>query len=217
VNKFQRSSAYIRELLSPGLLIPTVPVEDAAEPSDRELVERARGGEREAFAFLYRRHQANVYRFARAMTGSAGLAEDIVQDVFLTFIRDLDRYDAGRAALRSYLFGMARNLARYRMRSLKRLLSLDHLEEVAGSDDPALALSTNEESRHLRRCLRALPARYREVIILCDLQELDYVETAAVLAVPIGTVRSRLHRARQLLVERLRRRSALRVAKGALV
>jgi len=194
-----------------------VPVEDAPEPSDPELIERARGGEREAFGFLYRRHQAHVYRFARALTGSAVLAEDIVQDAFLALIRDLERYDSGRAPVRTYLFGIARNLARYKARSLWRLIPLDDVDETVGRDDPAAALSSNEEARHLRRCLSGLPARYREVIILCDLHELDYAETAMVLEVPIGTVRSRLHRGRHLLIERLRRRESLKVAKGCVI
>ena len=62
---------------------------------------------------LYRRHQARVYRFARAMTGSDTLAEDIVQEVFLGLMRGLGRYDASRAALATYLFGVARNIARH--------------------------------------------------------------------------------------------------------
>ena len=71
--------------------------------------------------------------------------------------------------------------------------------------------------RHLRQCLRGLPSRYREVIILCDVQELDYAEAAVVLQVPIGTVRSRLHRGRQLLVERVRRRDGVPVVKRCLI
>jgi len=198
-------------------MLTRVGVEDVPEPSDPELVERARGGEREAFGFLYRRHQAYVYRFARAMTGSAALAEDIAQEVFLALLRDLDRYDASRAGLRTYLFGIARNLARYKTRTLRRLIPIDQAEEAVGGEDPAAALSATEETSHLRRCLGALPARYREVIILCDLQELDYAETAEVLKVPIGTVRSRLHRGRQLLSERFRRRDGLPVAKRCLI
>ena len=195
----------------------SVLVEDAPEPSDLELIERARGGEREAFGLLYRRHQAHVYRFARAMTGSAALAEDIVQDAFLALMRDLERYDAGRAPLRTYLFGIARNHARSKARSLRRLIPLDDVDDPVGRDDPAAPLSSNEEARHLRRCLSGLPARYREVIILCDLHELDYAETAAMLKIPIGTVRSRLHRGRQLLIDRLRRRETLKVAKGCVI
>lgn len=192
-------------------------MEDAAEPSDPELVERARGGEREAFGFLYRRHQAYVYRFARTMTGSSAVAEDIVQEVFLALMRDLKRYDAARAGLRTYLFGIARNLARYKARSVRRLISLDQVEEVSTFEDPGAALSANQETRQLRRCLAGLPARYREVIILCDLQELDYAATAAVVGVPIGTVRSRLHRGRQMLIERLRPCDGLTVAKRCLI
>jgi len=218
-NKFQEVAApKIRELFVPSPLILTrVPVEDASEPSDPELVERARGGEREAFGFLYRRHQASVYQFARAMTGSPAVAEDVVQEVFLALLRDLDRYDATRAALRTYLFGIARNLARYKARSVRRLISLDQAEEAVGRDDPSAAIASNEDMRHLRQCLRGLPSPYREVIILCDLQELDYAEAAVVLQVPIGTVRSRLHRGRQLLVERLRRRDGVSVVKRCLV
>jgi len=201
---------------SPSIL-NRVPVEDASESSDPELVERARGGEREAFGFLYRRHQACVYRFARAMTGSPAVAEDIVQEVFLALMRDLERYDATRAGLRTYLFGIARNLARYKARSVRRLISLDQVEEASEFQDPAAALSTSQESRRLRECLAGLPARYREVIILCDLQELDYAATAVVLSVPIGTVRSRLHRGRQLLLKRLQRRNGVPVAKRCLI
>ena len=136
--KFQLvSGCKIPELLGEVVsILNRVPVEDASEPSDPELVERARGGEREAFGFLYRRHQAYVYRFARAMTGSPALAEDIVQEVFLALMRDLERYDASRAGLRTYLFGIARNLARYKARSVRRLISLDHAEEAAAIRGP---------------------------------------------------------------------------------
>jgi RNA polymerase sigma-70 factor (ECF subfamily) len=149
------------------------------------------------------------------MTGSSALAEDIVQDVFVALMRDLDRYDASRA-LRTYLFGIARNLARYKARSLRRLISLDQADEPVDRDDPAGKLAANNDVHYLRLCLRGLPVRYREVIILCDLHELDYAETAVVLDVPIGTVRSRLHRGRQLLTERMRRRDRLGVIKRCL-
>jgi RNA polymerase sigma-70 factor (ECF subfamily) len=192
-----------------------MPVEDVPGPSDAQLVERARGGDRDAFGLLYHRHQAYVYRFARSMTGSSALAEDIVQDVFVALMRDLDRYDASRA-LRTYLFGIARNLARYKARSLRRLISLDQADEPVDRDDPAGKLAANHDLHYLRLCLRGLPVRYREVIILCDLHELDYAETAVVLDVPIGTVRSRLHRGRQLLIERMRRRDRLGVIKRCL-
>lgn len=187
-----------------------ITVDATQASSDEELIERALRGEREAFALLYGRHQAPVYRFARAMTGSSSLAEDVVQDVFLTLMRDLGRYDVARGALRTYLFGIARNIARHKARTVRRLLSLTEIDDWAGIDDPAEAFAVAQETLQLRRCLSALPSRYREVIVLCDLQELDYAETATVLGVPVGTVRSRLHRGRQMLLERLRQRAGLR-------
>lgn len=192
--------------------------DDGVEPPDAELVRRAKRGEREAFAVLYRRHQAAVYRFACAMTGSAAVAEDVVQDAFLALMRDLGRYDPERAPLRTYLLGVARNLARSRARGLWRLLSLDHASEAAADDNPGAALSASEDMRLLRRCLDGLPDRYREVIVVCDLQELDYAEAATVLRIPVGTVRSRLHRGRLMLMQRFRRRRAAPVnAKRVLI
>ena len=190
-----------------------MPIANGGEPPDVELVRRAQHGEREAFALLYRRHQAVIYRFACAMTGSAALAEDVVQDTFLALMRDLHRYDPERAPLRAYLFGVARNVARYRLRSVWRLMPLEHAGETAGPDDPAAALSARENTRHLRRCLLALPGRYREVIVLCDLQELEYADAATVLGVPVGTVRSRLNRGRQMLLDRLRHQQGATVAR----
>ena len=163
-------------------------------------------GEREAFALLYRRHHAIIYRFACAMTGSTAAAEDVVQDVFLVLMRDLDRYDPERAPLRTYLLGIARNVVRFRSRSVRRLVSLDYARQAACADNLDTALSASDDTRHLRRCLGALPRRYREVIVLCDLQELDYADAATILDVPLGTVRSRLHRGRQMLLERFCRR-----------
>src|SRR4029453_1567857 len=72
------------------------PVEVSSDPPDSDLVARARGADREEVSLLYRRHQAVVCRFARGMTGSSALAEDVVQDVFLALMRDLDRYDPQR-------------------------------------------------------------------------------------------------------------------------
>jgi RNA polymerase sigma-70 factor (ECF subfamily) len=176
------------------------------EPLDVELVERARAGERDAFASLYRRHQALVYRFALGMTGSTATAEDVVHDVFLALMTKLHKYDADRAALPSYLVGMARNIARNKARAFRRLISIEHAGDAAGPDDTAAALTSSDDARVLRACILALPLRYREVVLLCDLQEMPYTDVAVALRVPVGTVRSRLHRARQMLMERLRRR-----------
>jgi RNA polymerase sigma-70 factor, ECF subfamily len=194
---------------------------DAREPSDPELIERAQAGEREAFAMLYRRHQARVYRFARAMTGSDTLAEDIVQEVFLELMRGLGRYDASRAALATYLFGVARNIARHQTRGRRRLTPLDAAGDAVAVDDPSADLAQSDRVRQVRAGIAALPRRYREVILLCDIHDLSYVDAADALKVPLGTVRSRLHRARQQLLERLQRheepRSRIPISKRCII
>lgn len=184
--------------------------EGAPAPTDETLIERARRGEEEAFALLYTRHQAPVYRFARAMTGSPSAAEDVVQDVFLALMSGLEKFDPSRAPLRTYLFGIARNISRYRVRSLRRLLSIDVAADWEAPGDLTGSLSATQDVSHLRRCLGSLPIRYREVIVLCHLHELDYAQAALALNVPIGTVRSRLHRGRQMLLDRFRRRDSQR-------
>src|SRR4051812_45960515 len=83
--------------------------------SDEELIVPTAGGDREAFAELYRRRRPDVYRFAAHMTGDRAAAEDVTQDVFLAVIRQARRYDAGRAAVVSWLLGIARNHARRRL------------------------------------------------------------------------------------------------------
>ncbi|MEO8257720.1 MAG: sigma-70 family RNA polymerase sigma factor [Acidobacteriota bacterium] len=179
---------------------------DAGELHDSELIARAQGGDGEAFARLYRRHQGVVYRFACQMTGSATLAEDVVQDVFLVLMHDLGRYDASRAALTTYLYGVARNISRYRIRGLRRLTSLDAVVNAVAVDDPSAHLAQSQQIRQLRGGIAVLPARYREVLLLCDVHELTYREAALALKLPVGTLRSRLHRARRLLAEKLQAR-----------
>ena len=182
---------------------------NAGEPPDSELIACAQGGDGEAFAVLYRRHQAVVYRFACQMTGSATLAEDIVQDVFLVLMRELGRYDPSRAALTTYLYGVARNISRYRIRGLRRLTSLDAAVNAVTVDDPSARIAQSDQLRQLRAGIALLPARYREVLLLCDVHELTYIEAALALKLPVGTLRSRLHRARRLLVERLQARQKM--------
>jgi RNA polymerase sigma-70 factor, ECF subfamily len=179
-----------------------------AEPADAELVGRALGGEREAFEAIYCRYQAIVYRFARAMTGSPTKAEDVTQEVFVVLMRDLARYEPQRAGLSTYLYGVARNLTRARLRREQRFVNLDEMSaegsEPADPDDPSAALARAQNLIRLRKAIVGLPSRYREVVILCDLHELSYAEAAGVIGTPVGTVRSRLHRGRTLLAERFR-------------
>jgi len=140
------------------------------------------------------------------MTGSTAAAEDVTQEVFLALMQGLDRFDEGRGALSTYLFGVARNVSRHRLRKDIRLVGQDHQREGElqdPDDDPAQAAIRLESAARVRRHIRGLSSRYREVLILCDLEELSYQDAARVLGTRVGTVRSRLHRARQMLAERL--------------
>jgi RNA polymerase sigma-70 factor (ECF subfamily) len=108
---------------------------------------------------------------------------------------------------------MLRHLERGRLDvTLESDLEATALPELAVNDDPLVELTHRERLEALRRAVLALPRRYREVVVLCDLEEVDYAEAAVVLGCPIGTVRSRLHRARALLLEKLTQERHLRPA-----
>jgi RNA polymerase sigma-70 factor (ECF subfamily) len=174
--------------------------------SDEELVAAIVRGDRNAFGELYRRRRPDVYRFAAHMTGDPVAAEDVTQDVFMAVISEARRYDAHRAAVVSWLLGIARNHAR---RWLSKDRALDPLpnsptDDLTISPDPVAGLARERQIAALRQALRALPVAYREAVVLCDLQELTYADAAAALGCALGTVRSRLHRGRALLGSRLR-------------
>ena len=180
----------------------------AQRESDHQLIRRTAAGDREAFAALYRRHHRMVFRFARLMTGSAVAAEDVVQEVFLALMKDASRFDPARSALSTYLFGIARRLTRRRLLRERRFVSIGAaatgLEWLAPGDSAA----EHEHARELRRlraAILSLPSRYREVVILCDLEDVTYELAASTVGCAVGTVRSRLHRARQMLATKLRR------------
>jgi RNA polymerase sigma-70 factor (ECF subfamily) len=182
-------------------------IEDTAE-SDQALVERTAAGDREAFAALYRRHQGAVYRFARLMTGSPSAAEDIVQEVFLVLMKDAARYETERAALTTYLFGVARRVTRRRLLRERRFVDMSARSGTSRWDvtpDASAAIERRDALQQLRCAILSLPSRYREVVVLCDLQELPYETAAASVGCAVGTIRSRLHRARRLLATKVRR------------
>ena len=185
------------------------------EPTPEVLLRRAIAGDEDAFRSLYRQLSASVYRFALHMGGNAALAEEVTQETFLVLIRDPGRYDPERANLKAFLYGVARN---HTLRALERESRFapfsepgeDAYGELAGpgisspTADASDELIRREQIDRVRRAVHALPAVYREAVILCDLQELSYEEAAAALNCATGTLRSRLHRGRDLLATRLR-------------
>jgi RNA polymerase sigma-70 factor (ECF subfamily) len=178
--------------------------------SDGDLLRLLSAGNEKAFLDFYRRHQGAVYRFALRMSGKQEIAEEVTQDVFMVVMGSAARYDSGRGSVAAFLYGIARNIV---MRTLERERSyITKLDESDGEDAGRLTaeqdvhgdLARNERLETLRKAVLALPPAYREVVVLCDLHERDYAEAASALGCAIGTVRSRLHRARALLAEKLR-------------
>ena len=182
--------------------------EDLQRTSDDTLIAGIAAGRPEALTALFRRRQADIYRFALHMSGTPALADDVTQDVFLIVMRDAPRYEAGRSSVTAWLRGIARNCVRQRLDRDSRLESLPATSEDDSAlpvvqPDPLGEMSRVERIAMLRRAVLALPVRYREVVVLCDLEELTYADAADALECAIGTVRSRLHRARAMLAMRL--------------
>jgi RNA polymerase sigma-70 factor (ECF subfamily) len=173
--------------------------------SDEQLIAAVAAGDREAFAALYRGRRPDVYRFALHMTGSPAAAEDVAQDVFLVVIREASRYTAGRSTVVAWLLGIARNHALRRITERRHDPLPEAEREPATTSDPVDAMARDEDVAALRAALADLPVVYREAVVLCDLQELSYQDAAGAAACAIGTIRSRLHRGRALLAERLRK------------
>jgi RNA polymerase sigma-70 factor (ECF subfamily) len=176
---------------------------------DAPLLARVAAGETQAFETLFDRYHATVYRFARQMGTPHEAADDITQEVFLALARNAARFDPRIGSVATYLYGITRNLLR---RTLRWNAAHPEVElEVVGDeppDDPTQDAHTRLELQQalgtLRLAIAQLPTRYREVIVLCELHELTYDEAARVVGCPIGTIRSRLNRARHLLAERCR-------------
>jgi len=181
--------------------------------SDVELLRLMLAGDGSAFERLYQRWQSPLYRFALRMSGSQTIAEDVTQDVFLTLMRDGWQYSE-RGSFAAYLFAIARHRIWLRLQRERWFVSLeiDEIDESGDAPatdrlvtqaDPLANLTRDEIVEAVRRAVLALPLHYREVVLLCYLHELSYAEAAEVLGCELGTVRSRLHRARALLADKL--------------
>ena len=178
--------------------------------SEAELLRLMAAGDEDAFVLLYRKHQGAVFRFALLMSGRYSIAEEVTQEVFLTLMREPSRFDTARGTLPAYLHGVARNQV---LRLLKRerayvplVAAAEEAHEAApfvAREDPFRDCTHNETSELVRQAVLSLPARYREVVVLCDFQELSLADAAEALKCPVGTVNSRLHRGHALLLRKL--------------
>jgi RNA polymerase sigma-70 factor (ECF subfamily) len=181
---------------------------------DEELLKRSAKGDEEAFTVLYRRHADVLYRFAFRMTGSAWGAEEIVQDVFMTLAREPCKYDAERGTLPAFLFGITRNKImkhnKHNERLPREISLVERQEDGSGggltsrdSFTPAMWAEQRERLEKVRAAVMELPVEFRETVVLCELEEMSYEQAARMLDCPIGTIRSRLHRGRALLLAKL--------------
>lgn len=176
---------------------------ELTDTSDDDLLRRSAGGDEDAFLALYRRRQPGIYRFALHMSGSAMLAEEVTQEVFLAVIREGSRFNPALGSAGAYLFGMARKQVLKHMERDRAYVAMDEVPEVSDGASPLTNLTSAETIDAVRQAVLRLPEGYREAVVLCDLEEMSYADVAAVLNVPVGTVRSRLSRARMLLAGKL--------------
>ncbi|MGH0032582.1 MAG: RNA polymerase sigma factor [Myxococcota bacterium] len=192
----------------------TEPQGRALEPSDEEVVERIRAGERGLYDVLMRRHNQRLYRAVRAILRDEGEVEDVLQDAYLAAYRKLSEFE-GRARFSTWLTRIAVNRALDRRRRRARVVVLNPQEGDDGVDhgdtpswggpaeDPERQSARRELARLLQDAIDELPATFRPVYVLREVEGLSVQETAASLGIEPGTVKTRLHRARGLLRERL--------------
>jgi RNA polymerase sigma-70 factor (ECF subfamily) len=175
---------------------------DGQEASDESLLERTRRGEEAAFLQLYERHRDATFRFAYRMLGSSEKAEDVTHDCFVSLMRDPGRFDPCRASLRTYLYSAARNLAFKQVRDTANEIALEGWEEAESSnpaDGPLRGLLARELSEEIQAAITQMPPLQREVVVLFEYEEQSLAEIAAIVGADVGTVKSRLHRARARL------------------
>jgi RNA polymerase sigma-70 factor (ECF subfamily) len=169
--------------------------------ADRALVEAAAGGDRDAFDQLVRRHQSAMLGLCRALAGGGGDAEDLAQEVFVRAWKSLRTF-RGDSSFRTWLHRVAINVSRTHHMHRGKLMRLFRSPLPHEEDPPEAveAIDTRLARRDLvERALATLPPELREAVTLRDLQGLDYKEIAQTLDVPIGTIESRIFRARQRL------------------
>ncbi len=165
-----------------------------------QLAVQIRAGEATAIRDLYEQTHVRLMRFGTAFSGSESRAAEAVQEAFLDLIRKPGQYDPSRGTPLSFVYGLVRN----RLRSARRAEKEVALEDFEPAEENLLpGLEQAQRVLAVQQAIASLPEHYREVILLCEIEECSYEEVASALDLPIGTIRSRLHRAKQLLRIRL--------------
>ena len=167
------------------------------EIDDRELVRRVLAGQTDDFRVLVDRHQQPVFRFAAGLVGNREEAQDVTQEAFLAAFVNLSGYDSSRAAFSTWLFTIVRNRC-INLLKQRRPIALNELNSI-GDVAPADPIVSQELSQQLDRALAALPVEQRSAFVLAEIEELPYAEIARIEQTSVGTVKSRIHRAKQRL------------------
>ncbi len=174
--------------------------------TDKELMELIQAGDDKAFGVLVERFQDRLLNFVGRIVIDRETAEELVQETFLRIFNQKNSYTP-EYAVSTWIYTIALNLARseLRKRKLRRFLSLDFIKEEA---DVELADKVNLKAMSLapiiQRAIEKLPDDYKTAFILCDIQRLPYQQIAEVMRVPVGTVKSRINRARSMLRDKLK-------------
>ena len=190
-----------------GNFSPALP-QCTSEVDDVGLLEGARQGDADAFSRLFGRHQGLIYPYGAHMCGPDA-ADDVVQETFRAVLRRSGQYDPARGPVVNYLFGIARHFVLRRLASKYDAgVTISERDQDLGAielDAPTVldSLTRAETIETVRAAIATLPPVYREAVVLCELQEMSYEAAAVVVRCPIGTIRSRLHRAKVMLVAKL--------------
>lgn len=183
----------------------------SVNPSDQDLIERSQIGEQEAFGELVLRYQDRLYGTLAQLLGSIHDALDVAQDAFILAFRNIHTFRK-ESQFYSWLFRIAYNAAmtRHRRERRHKSSSLDDLaadlqSENCVSSDPTQSVETQDDIESVQHALRELPEEFRVVLVLKEIEDMPYAEIAETVGCPVGTVRSRIHRGRLMLKDRLSR------------
>ncbi len=174
--------------------------------SDKELMELIQAGDDKAFGLLVGRFQDRLLNFVGRIVTDRETAEELVQETFLRIFNQKNSYTP-EYAVSTWVYTIALNLARseLRKRKLRRYLSLDFIKEEADIELPArINLKAVSLAPIIQQAIEKLPEDYRTAFVLCDIQRLPYQQIAEVMRVPVGTVKSRINRARSMLRDKLK-------------
>jgi RNA polymerase sigma-70 factor (ECF subfamily) len=183
-----------------------MPMIDVAD--DRSLVAAAQAGDRRSLDILLRRHYDKVHAVCRRIAGSTRDADDAAQEAMISIVRGLPRFD-GRSAFTTWIYRIATNAALDELRKRNRRPMLQSVSDDDGHTPEAVdplsqrTVESVTDRLAIDEALADLPEEFKAAVVLRDVCDLDYAEIAEALDIPVGTVKSRIARARSLLVQRL--------------